>query len=37
MTLFVGNALPKLPNGKLDKQLLVNEFSKYPDLYAAQS
>jgi len=37
MTLFVGKALPKLPNGKLDKQLLMYEFSKYPDLYAKQN
>jgi acyl-CoA synthetase (AMP-forming)/AMP-acid ligase II len=37
MTLFVGTALPKLPNGKLDKQLLMHEFSKYPDLYAKQN
>jgi long-chain acyl-CoA synthetase len=37
MTLLAGNTLPKLPNGKLDKQLLVREFSKYPDLYAKQN
>jgi long-chain acyl-CoA synthetase len=36
MTLLAGKSLPKLPNGKLDKQLLVREFSKYPDLYAKQ-
>jgi long-chain acyl-CoA synthetase len=36
MTLFVGKTLPKLPNGKLDKQLLMREFSGYPDLYAKQ-
>jgi acyl-CoA synthetase (AMP-forming)/AMP-acid ligase II len=36
MTLFVGKTLPKLPNGKLDKQLLSREFSGYPDLYAKQ-
>jgi acyl-CoA synthetase (AMP-forming)/AMP-acid ligase II len=34
MTLFVGKTLPKLPNGKLDKQLLIHGFSQYPDLYA---
>jgi long-chain acyl-CoA synthetase len=37
MTLFVGKTLPKLPNGKLDKQLLSREFSSYPDLYAKQN
>jgi long-chain acyl-CoA synthetase len=37
MTLFVGKALPKLPNGKLDKQRLCREFSSYPDLYARQN
>jgi hypothetical protein len=37
MTLFVGKTLPKLPNGKLDKQLLSREFSRYPDLYAKQN
>jgi acyl-CoA synthetase (AMP-forming)/AMP-acid ligase II len=37
MTLLAGKTLPKLPNGKLDKQLLVREFSKYPDLYAKQN
>jgi acyl-CoA synthetase (AMP-forming)/AMP-acid ligase II len=37
MILFVGKALPKLPNGKLDKQLLMHEFSRYPDLYAKQN
>jgi acyl-CoA synthetase (AMP-forming)/AMP-acid ligase II len=37
MTLLVGETLPKLPNGKLDKQLLIGEFSKYPDLYANQN
>jgi long-chain acyl-CoA synthetase len=37
MTLFVGETLPKLPNGKLDKQRLMNEFSNYPDLYARQN
>jgi long-chain acyl-CoA synthetase len=37
MTLFVGSALPKLPNGKLDKQLLSREFSGYPDLYAKKN
>jgi long-chain acyl-CoA synthetase len=37
ITLYVGKTLPKLPNGKLDKQLLMNEFSKYPDLYAKQN
>jgi acyl-CoA synthetase (AMP-forming)/AMP-acid ligase II len=36
MTLLVGKTLPKLPNGKLDKQLLSREFSGYPDLYAKQ-
>ena len=37
LTLFVGTTLPKLPNGKLDKQLLIHEFSHYPDLYAKQN
>jgi long-chain acyl-CoA synthetase len=37
LTLFVGKTLPKLPNGKLDKQLLIHEYSKYPDLYAQQN
>jgi long-chain acyl-CoA synthetase len=37
LTLFAGTTLPKLPNGKLDKQLLIREFSKYPDLYAKQN
>jgi long-chain acyl-CoA synthetase len=37
MTLLAGKTLPKLANGKLDKQLLVREFSKYPDLYAKQN
>jgi long-chain acyl-CoA synthetase len=37
MTLFVGETLPKLPNGKLDKQRLINESSNYPDLYAKQN
>jgi long-chain acyl-CoA synthetase len=37
MTLLVGKTLPKLPNGKLDKQLLSREFSRYPDLYARQN
>jgi hypothetical protein len=37
MTLLAGKTLPKLPNGKLDKQLLMREFSKYPDLYAKQN
>jgi acyl-CoA synthetase (AMP-forming)/AMP-acid ligase II len=37
MTLFVGKTLPKLPNGKLDKQHLINGFSQYPDLYARQN
>jgi long-chain acyl-CoA synthetase len=37
MTLFVGETLPKLPNGKLDKQRLIHESSKYPDLYARQN
>jgi acyl-CoA synthetase (AMP-forming)/AMP-acid ligase II len=37
LTLFVGKVLPKLPNGKLDKQHLIHEFSKYPDLYAKQN
>jgi long-chain acyl-CoA synthetase len=37
LTLFVGTTLPKLPNGKLDKQLLIHGFSKYPDLYAKQN
>jgi acyl-CoA synthetase (AMP-forming)/AMP-acid ligase II len=37
ITLFVGNTLPKLPNGKLDKQLLMNQFSSYGDLYAKQN
>jgi len=37
MTLLVGKTLPKLPNGKLDKQLLMHEFSGYPDLYARQN
>jgi long-chain acyl-CoA synthetase len=36
MTLFAGKTLPKLPNGKLDKQLLIHEFQKYPDLYVKQ-
>jgi acyl-CoA synthetase (AMP-forming)/AMP-acid ligase II len=35
--LYVGKTLPKLPNGKLDKQHLTYEFSKYPDLYAKQN
>ena len=37
LTLFVGTTLPKLPNGKLDKQLLIHGFSNYPDLYAKQN
>jgi hypothetical protein len=37
MILAAGETLPKLPNGKLDKQLLMNGFSKFPDLYAKQS
>jgi long-chain acyl-CoA synthetase len=37
ITLYVGKTLPKLPNGKLDKQHLTYEFSKYPDLYAKQN
>jgi long-chain acyl-CoA synthetase len=37
MMLFVGETLPKLPNGKLDKQRLMNEFSNYPDLYGKQN
>jgi long-chain acyl-CoA synthetase len=36
MTLFAGKTLPRLPNGKLDKQLLMVEFQKFPDLYARQ-
>ncbi|MGA7810078.1 class I adenylate-forming enzyme family protein [Bradyrhizobium sp.] len=36
MTLFAGMTLPKLPNGKLDKQLLMHQFQKFPDLYARQ-
>jgi acyl-CoA synthetase (AMP-forming)/AMP-acid ligase II len=34
MMLSAGEALPKLPNGKLDKQLLINSFSKFPDVYS---
>ncbi|MDP3693546.1 class I adenylate-forming enzyme family protein [Bradyrhizobium sp.] len=34
MILSAGQTLPKLPNGKLDKQLLIGNFSKLPDLYA---
>jgi long-chain acyl-CoA synthetase len=34
MILSTGETLPKLPNGKLDKQLLINNFSKFPDVYA---
>jgi acyl-CoA synthetase (AMP-forming)/AMP-acid ligase II len=34
MILLAGEALPRLPNGKLDKQLLISSFSKLPDLYA---
>lgn len=34
MILSAGQTLPKLPNGKLDKQLLIGSFSKLPDLYA---
>ena len=33
MILSVGEALPKLANGKLDKQLLITNFSKFADLY----
>jgi acyl-CoA synthetase (AMP-forming)/AMP-acid ligase II len=36
MILSAGAALPRLPNGKLNKQLLINDFSKFPDLYAEQ-
>jgi long-chain acyl-CoA synthetase len=34
LMLSTGGALPKLPNGKLDKQLLINSFSKFSDAYA---
>lgn len=34
LALWVGKALPKLPNGKLDKQRLIREFADYPDLHA---
>lgn len=37
MMLLAGKTLPKLQNGKLDKQLLLREFSQYPDLYAKQN
>ena len=34
MILSAGQTLPRLPNGKLDKQLLIGSFAKLPDLYA---
>jgi acyl-CoA synthetase (AMP-forming)/AMP-acid ligase II len=37
MILWVGATLPKLPNGKLDKQLLIVNFSKFADLYASRN
>jgi long-chain acyl-CoA synthetase len=36
ITLFAGETLPKLSNGKLDKQFLMSKFQKFPDLYARQ-
>jgi long-chain acyl-CoA synthetase len=37
MMLSVGTTLPKLPNGKLDKQLLITNFSKFADLHVVRT